>query len=143
MARIALQYTGLYCRLGGLAGLVYRNTLDCIVTEAVRLWGRFVLQYKLYCDVQEQEARLPVSQSRQLCRDKAQGRAGRSGRTGQERWLAGRQARWATGARGAAGARGGRAGARVARGTSVGRGLGMLLGCGLCTWCTQPVFDLV
>ena len=23
------------------------------------------------------------------------------------------------------------------------RGLGVLLGCGLCTWCTQPVFDPV
>ena len=22
-----------------------------------------------------------------------------------------------------------------------GRGLGLLLGCGLCSWCTQPVFD--
>ena len=33
MARIVLQYTGLYCRLGGLAGRVYRITLDCIMTE--------------------------------------------------------------------------------------------------------------
>ena len=32
-----------------------------------------VLQYKLYCDMQEQEARLPVSQGRQLCRDTALG----------------------------------------------------------------------
>ena len=38
--------------------------MNCIVTEAVRLWGRFVLQYKLYCEVQEQEAGLPVSQGR-------------------------------------------------------------------------------
>ena len=32
-----------------------------------------VLQYKLYCDMQKQEARLPVSQGRQLCRDTARG----------------------------------------------------------------------
>ena len=33
-----------------------------------------------------------------------------------------------------------------ARGTGLAaraRGLGVLLGCGLCTWCTQPVFDPV
>ena len=39
------------------------------------------------------------------------------------------------------GARGVRS--RGARHGRWGRGLGVLLGCGLCTWCTQPVFDPV
>ena len=30
-----------------------------------------------------------------------------------------------------------------ARRAAGARGLGVLLGCGLCTWCTQPVFDPV
>ena len=100
---------------------MYRNTLDCIVTEAVRQWGRFVLQYKLYCEVQEQEAGLPVSQGRQLFCDTA--RAARR-----------------KGARGAVGEHGKSIGRSAG---ALGVRLGMLLGCRLCTWCTQPVFDLV
>ena len=71
------------------------------------------MQYKLYCDMQEQEARLPVSQGRQLCCDKALGeQAGERGARADER---GAQA----GARGAqAGSRGAQAGAR---GTQTGR----------------------
>ena len=72
-SEIVLQYSLLNCIAGEgekAIGIVLQYNF-CIVTEAIRLWGRFVLQYKLYCEVQEQEARLPVSQGRQLCRDTA------------------------------------------------------------------------
>ena len=81
---------------------------------------------------------------------RAGGRTGHAGgRTRRAGGSAGGRAGQA-GARGTrAGARGTRAGARAALARRAGRRsaacahLGVLLGCGLCTWCTQPVFDLV
>ena len=80
---------------------------------------------------------------------RARGRGTQGGARGTQAGI------WARGARGpSAGAHGGRgkgalqgstAGAR-GTGSRHGRwafGLGVLLGCGLCTWCTQPVFDPV
>ena len=81
--------------------------------------SRFVLQYKLYCEVQEQEAGLPVSQGRQLCRDTALGRGvGSVGRAGR-RWGMGAGApgaRARADARGAAEVRQGREGLATSRG---------------------------
>ena len=103
-----------------------------------------VLQYKLYCDMQEQEARLLVSQGRQLCcytrlgagqaRDtSAGGRVGGAGGSGGR-----------TGGRaGRTGGRAGRTGGHAGRRRAACAHLGVLLGCGRCTWCTQPIFDPV
>ena len=72
-----------------------------------------------------------------LCRDTTQaGRAGLSGSARRSRRAGRKRER---GARGRARGRG----ARGSRHGSWARGLGVLLGCGLCTWCTQPVFDPV
>ena len=70
---------------------------------------------------------------------------GAGGRTGHGGWRAGRVG-------GRAGGSAGRASGRGGRGAQVGRAgrrraacahLGVLLGCGLCTWCTHPDSDLV
>ena len=85
-----------------LEGCLYCNTIFCIVTEAVRLGGKFVLQYKLYCEVQWQETGLHVSQDRQLCRDTASGarqgrwRAARAGSRRRRHWC-GALGHWAVG----------------------------------------------
>ena len=51
---------------------LYHNTLHYIVTSRGWQLGT-VLQYTwVYCYMQEQEARQPVSRGRQLCRDTAQ-----------------------------------------------------------------------
>ena len=114
-----------YCIVtGGLVWLVlYRNTIDCIVIEA---------GHGLYCNT--------VTGPRH-----GAGWACRRGGTGAQALGAGQALGWVQ-----AGARGMQVelGAHDARGTGArhrrwARGLGVLLGCGLCTWCTQPVFDPV
>ena len=71
----------MYCNRGSLA-------VEEIVLQysLVGSRSRFVLQYKLYCEVQEQETGLPVSQGKQLCRDTALGARGAQDGAGRGRW---------------------------------------------------------
>ena len=105
----------------------YCNTVGCIARGG---WfkEKFVLQ-NLYCEVQWQETRLPVSQDRQLYREAGR-LAGRGSRLGVQArgWARGRQARErqasAREARGACAA-----GARQARGLALGCALGLFSIC--------------
>ena len=127
MARIVLQYTGCIAEM--------RDELYC--------------KTELYCEVQWQETRLPVSQDRQLCRETALGAgwacAGRTAGAGGRAWgaRAGAAGNWARGRNGrtsAAGVRSRQQQAQQARGARGAGGLvpgraawarGLATGCAL------------
>ena len=111
--------------------------------------GKFVLQYKLYCDIGARQG-MAVSQYSHCAHDKAKlsvqahgvlGAATRPGARAEGRCDTARGAQadaqgHAVGVRGAHG-----------KGAQPGRDLGAAWACcwasRLCTWCTQPVFDPV
>ena len=136
MAGLVSQYNGLYHDQGGEP--------SC----------RIVSQYSsLYCDTGAREMGRVVLQYSHCTSDTVRRLGARGTQGAGRRTDAGRAARQASGAlRHGRGARPRhdqtlpRHGHTCATMSGLGAAcahLGVLLGCGLCTWCTQPVFDLV